>query len=93
MESKLWDGNFCHISLYNSLEHLPSDTSCIKTSLIYMARYIENKKFDMTKSKTYKALAKLLGNLFLPSIRLDGTYLSLIFTITPLNKRYNFTVP
>ena len=90
MESKLWDGNFCHISLYNSLE---SDTSCIKTSLISMARYIKNKKFDMTKSKTYKISAKLFGNSFLPFIRLDGTYLSLIFTITPLNKRYNFTVP
>ena len=56
MESKLWDGNFCHISLYSSLEHLPSDISCIKTSLIYMARYIENKKFDMTKSNEVKDL-------------------------------------
>jgi len=50
MEPELWDGNFQHISLYSSLEHLPSDASCIKTSLICMAKYIGNKKIDSTKA-------------------------------------------
>jgi len=50
MESELWNGNFQYISLHGSLEYLPSDTSCIKTSLICMAKYIENKKIDLTKA-------------------------------------------
>jgi len=56
MEPELWNGNFYHISLHSSLEHLPSDTSCIKTSLICMARYIKNKKIDITKSNRVKDL-------------------------------------
>jgi len=32
MEPDLWNSNFGHIFLYSSLKHLPSDTSCIKTS-------------------------------------------------------------
>jgi len=55
-ESELWDGNFGRISLHGSLEHLPSDASCIKTSLIRMAKYIENKKIDTTKSNSVKEL-------------------------------------
>jgi len=50
MKPKLWDSNFYYISLHNSLEHLLSDASCIKTSLICMAKYIEKKKVNMTKS-------------------------------------------
>jgi len=48
---------------------------------------------NQMRSMTYKILAKLLGNSFLPSIKLDRTHLSLTFTTIPLDKRYYFTVP
>jgi len=50
MKSKLWDGNFQHIYLYSSLDNLLSDASYIKTSLICIAKYIGNKKIDLTKA-------------------------------------------
>jgi len=56
MEPKLCDGNFGCISLHGFLEHLLSDTSCIKTSLVCMAKYIENNKIDTTKSNSVKEL-------------------------------------
>ena len=42
-------------------------------------------------SRTYKVLAKPLGNLFLSSIKLDGTYLLLMSTTIPLDKKYHIT--
>ena len=90
MESELWDGNFGRISLHGSLEHLPSDASCIKTSLIRMAKYIENKKIDTTKSNSVK---ELLENSFPPSTMQDGIRLSVTPTITPSDRRYHIIAP
>ncbi len=55
-EPELWDGNFHFISLYGSLEHLPSDTNSIKNSLIHMTKYIENKKINSSKSNDIENL-------------------------------------
>ena len=49
-ESECWNGSFYLISLYSALEHLSSDSKNIKESMICMAKYIENKKIDTTKS-------------------------------------------
>ena len=49
-EADLLDGNFHTISLYSLLEHLFSDTKYIKESLIYIAKYIDNKSIDINKS-------------------------------------------
>jgi len=56
MEPKLWDSNFGCISLHNFLEHLLFDASYIKISLIYMAKYIKNKKINIIKSNSVKEL-------------------------------------
>jgi len=49
MDVNLWNGNFQSISLHGSLEHLPSDSKCIKESLIWIAKYINNKSIDVNK--------------------------------------------
>jgi len=41
------------------LEHLLSDASCIKTSLICIAKYIKNKKIDIAKSNEIKNLQSI----------------------------------
>ena len=41
------------------MEHLPSDASCIKTSLICMAKYIKNKKINTAKSNDVKNLQSI----------------------------------
>jgi len=38
------------------LEHLPSNSDSIKKSLTYIAKYIENKKIDLSKSNNIKDL-------------------------------------
>ena len=61
MEPELWDSNFYPISLYGSLEHLASNANNIKKSLAHMAKYIENKKIEMSKSnniKDFKSISK-----------------------------------
>jgi len=54
MEPELWNGNFHPISLHKSLKHLASDTNNIKKSLACMAKYIKNKKIEMSKSNNIK---------------------------------------
>ena len=48
---------------------------------------------NLIRSMTCKVLAKLLGNLSLPSIILDKTHLSQIFITTSWDKRYHSIVP
>ena len=45
-DPELWSGNFYPISLHSSIEHIASDTKCIKDSLNFMAKYISNKKVN-----------------------------------------------
>jgi len=59
MEPDLWDGNFSHISLHSLLEHLFSDTRCIKTSIICIAKYIKNKKIKSSKANDIKDLQEI----------------------------------
>ena len=54
MEPESWDGNFYPISLYRSLEHLFSDAINLKKSITCIAKYIQNKKIDMSKSNDIK---------------------------------------
>ena len=49
-EQDSWDGNFHLISLYSSLEHLPSNSKNIKEFLCCMTNYIQNKSIDCTKA-------------------------------------------
>jgi len=56
VEPDLWDGNFSYVFLYGSLEHLLSDTGYIKTSLVYITKYIENKKIKSSKANDIKDL-------------------------------------
>ena len=53
-EPELWDNNFQPIPLHRSLEHLSSDASNLKKSIFYIAKYIQNKKIDMSKSNNIK---------------------------------------
>ena len=45
-EPELWSGSFHPIFLHSFIEHIASDTKCIKDSLNFMARYIVNKKVN-----------------------------------------------
>ena len=61
MEQKLLDGNFYPISLYRSLEHLASNADNIKKSLAHIAKYIGNKKIEVSKFnniKNFKDISK-----------------------------------
>ena len=58
-EPDLWDSNFRHISLHILLEHLPSDARYIKTSLVCIAKYIENKKINFSKVNEVKDLQEI----------------------------------
>ena len=60
MELECWDESFYSIFLYGSLEHLPSDSKNIKESMIYMAKYIENKKINTTKSNNVSELKSVV---------------------------------
>ena len=53
-EPELWDNNFQPIPLHRSLEHLSSDASNLKKSIFYIAKYIQNKKIDTSKSNNIK---------------------------------------
>jgi len=46
----LWSSNFHPISLYGSIEQIASDIKSIKDSLNFMARYISNKKINISKA-------------------------------------------
>ena len=50
IKPECWDGIFHPISLHSSLKHLLSDVKNIKKSLIWLAKYIESKKIDTSKS-------------------------------------------
>jgi len=54
IESKLWDSNFQPISLHGLLEHLSSDASNLKKYMFCMAKYIQNKKINTSKSNNIK---------------------------------------
>jgi len=60
MELECWDESFYSIFLHGSLEHLPSDFKNIKKSMIYMAKYIENKKINTTKSDNVSELKSVV---------------------------------
>ena len=51
MELKYWDRIFQPVSLHGFLEHLLSDAKNIKNSMICIAKYVENEKIDINKSK------------------------------------------
>ena len=51
---ELWSGNFHLISLHSSIEHIASDTKCIKDSLNFMAKYISNKKVNPKNANDLK---------------------------------------
>ena len=53
-EPELWSGSFHLISLHGSIEHITSDTKCIKDSLIFMAKYIVNKKVNPKNANDLK---------------------------------------
>ena len=53
---ELWNSNFLPIFLYKSLKYLFSDTTNLKKSIIYIAKYIQNKKIDMSKFNNIKNL-------------------------------------
>ena len=52
MEPELWNGNFYSIFLY--IEHLFFNATNLKKSMICIAKYIQNKKIDMSKSNNIK---------------------------------------
>ena len=60
MELEYWDKSFYSIFLHGSLEHLSSDSKNIKESMIYMAKYIENKKINTTKSNNVSELKSVV---------------------------------
>jgi len=53
-EPELWSGNFHLISLHSSIEHITSDTKCIKDLLNFMAKYISNKKVNPKNANDLK---------------------------------------
>ena len=53
-EPELWSGNFHPISLYGSIEHITSDTKCIKDSLNFIVKYISNKKINPKNANDLK---------------------------------------
>ena len=54
MELDFWDGNFSHVFFYGLLECLFTDVRCIKTFLVCIAKYIENKKIKSSKTNDIK---------------------------------------
>ena len=55
----LWNSNFQTISLHGSLEHLPSNSKCIKKSLTHIVKYIGNKNIDVNKSNNVVELREI----------------------------------
>jgi len=53
-EPELWSGNFHLISLHSFIEHITSDTKCIKDLLNFMAKYISNKKINPKNANDLK---------------------------------------
>jgi len=49
-EPDLWSGSFYPISLHGSIEQIALDTKSIKDSLNFMARYMANKKINLSKA-------------------------------------------
>ena len=89
MKPELWDGNFHPVSLHRSLEHLISDTNNIK-SLACMAKYIGNKKIEISKFnniKDFEGIGKAAWKLIFPSIILNGTFLLLTTIKIVLDKK------
>ena len=56
MEPELWNGNFLPISLHGLLEHLSSNAANLKKFMTYIAKYIQNKKIEISKSNDIKDL-------------------------------------
>jgi len=55
-DPNLWDGSFHLVSLHRSLEHLTLDAKNIKDFLNFMAKYIDNKQIDPSKSNDVEDL-------------------------------------
>jgi len=53
MNQNSWDGNFCPISLHESMEHLLLDIKNIKTSLCWLTKYILNKSVKRGKVNNF----------------------------------------
>jgi len=56
LDPESWDGNFCAISLHESMEHLASDVKNIKDSLIRMCKFILGKSIEDDKANNIKDL-------------------------------------
>jgi len=48
-EPELWSSSFHPISLHGSIEHFTSDSKNIKTTLNFLAKYIQNKNVNGVK--------------------------------------------
>jgi len=48
-EPELWSGAFHPISLHSSIKHFASDAKSIKTSLNFLAKYIQGKQVNSNK--------------------------------------------
>jgi len=55
-DPELWSGTFHPISLHGSMEHIASDTSNIKGSLNFMAKYIQGKQLSSNKANDFSDL-------------------------------------
>ena len=53
------DSNFYTIFLHGLLEHLSSNTKCIKKFLIHIAKYIDNKSININKSNNIADLSSI----------------------------------
>jgi len=51
-----WDGNFCAVSLHQSMEHLVLDVLNIKKSLLRMRKYISGKSINGDKANEVEDL-------------------------------------
>jgi len=51
-----WDGNFCAVSLHQSMEHLVLDVLNIKESLLRMRKYISGKSINGDKANEVEDL-------------------------------------
>jgi len=54
-----WDGNFCAVSFYGSMEYLASDVQNIKESLSRMQKYILGKSIESDKADKVKNLKNM----------------------------------
>ena len=84
---------FLFIILYNTFYLIPVTSRHLLFTWLNILRIKKLTWLNLIRSMTCKVLAKLLGNLSLPSIILDKTHLSQIFITTSWDKRYHSIVP